>query len=100
MALLALSALSRKKEEICIQKMTKDKSVIIDSDMNFNSDIKSLIKSAYCHLKSIPRSKGLISWRDLEKLAHPFIFSGPYYSNNVITGLPKGSIRQLQLLWN
>ena len=44
--------------------------VIMDSDLNFNSHIKTIIKSAYYHLKNISRIKGLMSQQDLEKLLH------------------------------
>lgn len=43
-------------------------SVIIDSDLNFNSHLKFITKSAYYHLKNIARIKGLLSKQDMEKL--------------------------------
>ena len=72
----------------------------MDSDLNFNSHIKTIIKSAYYHLKNISRIKGLMSQQDLEKLVHAFVFSRLDYCNSVFTGLPKKSIRQLQLIQN
>ena len=72
--------------------------VVMDSDLNFNSHIKTITKSAYYHLKNISRIKGLMSQKDLEKLVHVFIFSRLDYCNAVFTGLPKQSIRQLQLI--
>lgn len=74
--------------------------VVMDSDMNFSSHIKQITKSAYYHLKNISRIKGLMSQQDLEKLVHAFIFSRLDYCNTVFTGLPKKSIRQLQLIQN
>ena len=72
----------------------------MDSDMNFSSHIKTVTKSAYYHLKNISRIRGLMSRQDLEKLVHAFIFSRLDYCNGVLTGLPKNSIRQLQLIQN
>ena len=43
-------------------------SVVMDSDPNFNSQIKTITKSAYYHLKNISRIKGLMSQQDLGKL--------------------------------
>ena len=74
--------------------------VVMDSDLNFKSHINIIKKSAYYHLKNISRVKGLMSQQDLEKLVHAFIFSRLDYCNGVFTGLPKKSIRQLQLIQN
>ena len=63
--------------------------VVMDSDLNFNSHINPITKSAYYHLKNISRVKGLMSQQDLEKLFHAFIFSRLDYCNGVFTGLPK-----------
>ncbi|KAI4800683.1 hypothetical protein KUCAC02_009526 [Chaenocephalus aceratus] len=74
--------------------------VVMDSDLSFNSHIKTVTKSAYYHLKNISRIKRLMSQQDLEKLVHAFIFSRLDYCNGVFTGLTKKSIRKLQLIQN
>ena len=74
--------------------------VIIDSDLNLNSHLKFITKSAYYHLKNIARIKGFLSQQELEKLIHAFIFSRLDYCNGIFTGLNKKSIRQLQLIQN
>lgn len=74
--------------------------VVMDSDLNFNSHMKMITKSAYYHLKNISRVRGLMSQQDLEKLVHAFIFSRLDYCNSIFTGLPKKSIRKLQLIQN
>ncbi|MDF4331524.1 hypothetical protein P3396_23550, partial [Vibrio parahaemolyticus] len=72
--------------------------VVLDSDLNFSSHIKTITKSAYYHLKNIARIKELLSKQDTEKLVHAFIFSRLDYCNGVFTGLSKTSIRRLQLV--
>ena len=72
----------------------------MDSELNLQRHIKTITKSAFYHLKNISRIKGLMSQQDLEKLIHAFIFSRIDYCNSVFTGLPKKSIRQLQLIQN
>ncbi|XP_068571421.1 uncharacterized protein [Cebidichthys violaceus] len=74
--------------------------VFMDSDLNLNSHIKTITKSAYYHLKNISRIRGLMSQQDLEKLVHAFIFSRLDYCNGVFTGLCKKSTRKLQLIQN
>ncbi len=57
-------------------------------------------KSAYYHLKNIARIRCFVSSQDLEKLVHAFITSRVDYCNGLLTGLPKKTIRQLQLIQN
>lgn len=74
--------------------------VIMDSDLNLQGHIKVITKSAFYHLRNISRIKGLMTQGDLEKLIHAFISSHLDYCNSIFTGLPKKSIRQLQLIQN
>ncbi|OOO00693.1 MAG: hypothetical protein ATN35_06100 [Epulopiscium sp. Nele67-Bin004] len=43
-------------------------------EVNFNSHIETIIKSAYYHLKNIARIKGIVSNGDAEKLVHVGFF--------------------------
>uniref|UniRef100_A0A3Q3LKF2 Reverse transcriptase domain-containing protein n=1 Tax=Mastacembelus armatus TaxID=205130 RepID=A0A3Q3LKF2_9TELE len=72
--------------------------VIMDSDLNFNSHIKSITSSAFYHLKNIARIKGIMSKPDLERLIHSFISSRLDYCNGLFTGLSKRAVRQLQYI--
>ena len=74
--------------------------VQIDSDLTFSSHIKSITKTAFYQLKNISRVKGFMSQTDQEKLIHAFISSRLDYCNGLLTGLPKKSIKQLQLIQN
>ena len=74
--------------------------VIMDSDLNFNSHIKSIISAAFYHLKNIARIKGILSKADLERLIHAFISSRLDYCNGLLTGLTKQAVRQLQYIQN
>ena len=78
----------------------KNLGIIIDSDLNFNSHIKLIRKSAFYHLKNIARIRGYMSKQDLEKLIHAFISSRLDYCNSLFNGLPKKAIKQLQLIQN
>ena len=74
--------------------------VILESDLSFSSHVKAITKSAYYHLKNIARIRCFVSRQDLEKLVHAFITSRVDYCNGLLTGLPKKTIRQLQLIQN
>ena len=78
----------------------KNLGVIIDSDLNLSSHIKSIRKSAFYHLKNIAKIRGYMSRHDLEKLVHAFISSRLDYCNSLFSGLPKKELRQLQLVQN
>lgn len=82
------------------KNQVKNLGVIIDSDLNFNSHIKSIKKSAFYHLKNIARIRNFMSKQDLEKLMHAFISSRLDYCNSLLSGLPKKTIKQLQLIQN
>ena len=74
--------------------------VIMDSDLHFDSHIKSVTKSAYYHLKNAARLSGFMSTEELKKLVHAFITSKLDYCNGLLTGLPKQTLRKLQLVQN
>ncbi|KAL2093106.1 hypothetical protein ACEWY4_010418 [Coilia grayii] len=78
----------------------KNLGVFIDSELTFNSHMKAITKSAFYHLKNIAKLRGLTSKQDLEKLVHAFISSRVDYCNGLFTGLPKKTIKQLQLIQN
>ena len=83
-----------------VKTTVKNLGVQIDSDLTFNSHIKSVSKSAFYHLKNISKLRNLMTKSDLEKLIHAFISSRLDYCNGLLTGLPKKNIRQLQLIQN
>ncbi len=62
--------------------------------------VKAVTKPAYYHLKNIARIRCFVSSQDLEKLVHAFITSRVDYCNGLLIGLPKKTIRQLQLIQN
>ena len=74
--------------------------VIIDSNLTFNSHIKSIRKSAFYHLKNIARIRAYMSRQDLEKFIHAFITSRLDYCNSIFSGLTKKELGQLQLVQN
>ena len=74
--------------------------MLIDSDLTFSSHIKAVTKAAFYQLRNINRIKGFLSQTDQDKLIHAFISSRLDYCNGLLTGLPKKSIKHLQLIQN
>lgn len=83
-----------------VVETVKNLGVIIDSDLSFNSHMKSVTKSSFYHLKNISKVKNFILPADLEKLIHAFISSRVDYCNGLFTGLPKKTIKSLQIIQN
>ena len=74
--------------------------VLIDSDLTFSNRIEAVTKAVFYHLRNINRIKGFLSQTDQEKLIHAFISSRLDYCNGLLIGLPKKSIKHLQLIQN
>ncbi len=73
------------------KNQVKNLGVILETDLSFSSHVKAVTKSAYYHLKNIARIRCFV---------HAFITSRVYYYNGLLTGLPKKTIRHLQLIQN
>ena len=58
-------------ESVSLKPQDQVQSLIIDSDLNFNSHI--IRKSAFYQLKNIARIRGCMSKQDLETLIHALI---------------------------
>ena len=78
----------------------KNLGVIIDSDLNFNSHISYVTKTAFFHLRNIARIRAYLSLDDAKTLTHAFVFSRLDYCNALFSGLPKKTTDRLQLVQN
>uniref|UniRef100_A0A3B3H962 Reverse transcriptase domain-containing protein n=1 Tax=Oryzias latipes TaxID=8090 RepID=A0A3B3H962_ORYLA len=74
--------------------------VLFDSELNFIPHIKNVVKTGFYHLKNIARVRPFLSLASTEVLMHAFIFSRLDYCNALLSGLPKKSLSNLQLLQN
>uniref|UniRef100_A0A674N4B1 Reverse transcriptase domain-containing protein n=1 Tax=Takifugu rubripes TaxID=31033 RepID=A0A674N4B1_TAKRU len=74
--------------------------VIFDSELSFIPHIKNITKVGFYHLKNIARVRPFLSQASTEVLMHAFISCGLDYCNALLSGLPKKSITNLQLLQN
>src|SRR4029434_11236912 len=63
--------------------------VILDSDLNFETHIKNIIKTSFYHLRNIAKVQPFLAQADIERLMHAFITSRLDYCNSLLSGLPK-----------
>ncbi|KAF7648422.1 hypothetical protein LDENG_00157170, partial [Lucifuga dentata] len=78
----------------------KNLGVIFDSELNFNSHVQGVAKSAFYHLKNISKVRSFLSLSNTERLVHAFITSRLDYCNALLSGLPQNTINHLQLIQN
>lgn len=63
--LLYYSLITRMQSSLYCFSFIEAASVVMDSDGNLQGHRKALTRSAFCHLKNIPRIKGLMSQQNL-----------------------------------
>lgn len=78
----------------------KNLGVIFDSELNFIPHIKNVTKIGFYHLKNIARVRPFLSQANTEVLMHAFISCRLDYCDALLSGLPKKTISNLQLLQN
>ncbi|XP_072769508.1 uncharacterized protein [Nerophis lumbriciformis] len=78
----------------------KNLGIIFDPALSFESHIKSVTKTAFFHLRNIAKIRSILSTSDAEIIIHAFVTSRLNYCNVLFSGLPKSSIKRLQLVQN
>src|SRR4029434_3794598 len=63
--------------------------VIFDSDLNFETHIKNIMKTSFYHLRNIAKVQPFLAQADIERLMQAFIMSRLDYCNSLLSGLPK-----------
>lgn len=74
--------------------------VYLDSQLNMNTHISSVCKSANYHLRKIGRSRHFLTKSSTETLVHAFISSKIDYCNSLLYGLPDTQVKRLQYIQN
>ena len=74
--------------------------VFFDSQLNMNTHISSVCKSANYHLRKLGRSRHYLTQSSTETLVHAFISSKIDYCNSLLYGLPDTQVRRLQYIQN
>ncbi len=78
----------------------KNLGVTLDSNLSFENYISNVTKTAFFHLRNIPKLRNMLSVSDAEKLVHAFMTSRLDYCNALLGGFPASSINKLQIVQN
>ncbi len=80
--------------------VVKNVGVLIDKGFKFDLQINSVVKSSFFHLRLLAKVKIFLSFKDLEKVIHAFIFSGLEYCNSLYIGDSQKALSRLQAVQN
>ena len=83
-----------------VNAVVRNLGVMLDSSLNFNKQINSVVRSGFYQLRVISNLKSLLTQNDLEILIHAFITSRLDYCNILYTGLTQSNIHKLQMVQN
>ena len=83
-----------------VKSVARNLGVMFDSSLSFNHQVTKVIQSCFFQLRNIAKIKSFLSYSDLEKVIHAFIYSRLDYCNSLYSGLNKKNISRLQLVQN
>ncbi|XP_041946919.1 uncharacterized protein LOC121708371 [Alosa sapidissima] len=74
--------------------------VFLDSSLNFNKQVSSVVKGSFFQLRRIAKLKPWLSYTDVETVIHAFVTSRLDYCNSLYLGLNQSTLARLQLVQN
>ncbi|KAL0964863.1 hypothetical protein UPYG_G00330070, partial [Umbra pygmaea] len=83
-----------------VKSHARNLGVILDSHLNLNKQISSVVKTSFYQLRIIYKLKSVLSYNDLEKVIHAFITSCLDYCNSLCFVLPLTLVARLQMVQN
>lgn len=86
--------------EIYNKLVVKNLGVLSDNVFKFDKQINAVVKSCFFHLRLLAKAKSFLSFRDLEKSIHAFVFSHLEYCNSLYTGISQSALSRLQAVQN
>lgn len=74
--------------------------VKIDADLNFDSQIRAVVKTGFFQLRQLAKVKPFVEQRQFETVIHAFITSRLDYCNALFVGVSGSSLARLQMVQN
>ncbi len=78
----------------------KNLGVIFDSELKFDKQINSVVRTSFLQLRGLRKLKSFLSFNDLEVVIHAFISIRLDYCNSLYAGINQFSLSRLQLVQN
>lgn len=78
----------------------KNLGVHLDSSLDFNKQISTVVSSGFYQLRTIAKLKPILTPRDLETVTHAFITSRLDCCNSLYYGLSQSTLHRLQMVQN
>lgn len=67
-----------------IHSFVKNLGVFFDSEMRFDRQVNSVVKSSFFHLRKLSKLKPILSYKDLEIVLHAFVLTRLDYCNALV----------------
>lgn len=74
--------------------------VCFDTNLKFDKQISTVIKSCFYHLRLLSKVKPFLSLKKFETVMHAFVTSRLDYCNSLYIGAPQACVARLQLVQN
>ena len=80
--------------------VVKTLGVYFDSDLSFQNQVSSIVKTCFYHIRSLSKIRPLITRKAANSMAVSLILSKLDYCNSILAGLPQKQIHRLQVAQN
>lgn len=83
-----------------MQSYVKNLGVFLDSELRFDRQVNSVVKSSFFHLRKLSKLKPILSYKDLEIVVHAFVSTRLDYCNSLYLGISESLVTRLQCVQN
>ena len=88
------------KSQISLSASVRDLGLVVDANLDMTTHISSVIKSFYCHLRSMGKLQSFLIQDAANAIVVSLIMSRLDYCNSALGGLPANQLNHLQKIQN